>query len=349
MNVLRWDRLFAHVQVVILAGGLGTRLRPLTHARPKVLLPLLNRPMILHMVERLPATVDEVLLAASYKTEQLRAFFRSHDVGRRVEVVRERKALGTGGALKNLEDQLGDTFLAFNGDIVSSLPVPDLVAAHGQRGGVGTIALWEVDDPSGFGVVRMKGNRITKFVEKPTPEKAPSRLVNAGAYAFEREILELIDPGRPVSLEREVFPRAIRRGLYGFRFEGFWSDVGTRENFLRATEMLLREQGSEVSLGATIRPTATIRKPVAVGAGTTVAGKVGPVASVGRDCSIGEARLRDCVVFDRVTIADGAEVTGSLVGDGCRIGPRAVVRESILGDGARIRADAAVIGRRVRR
>jgi mannose-1-phosphate guanylyltransferase len=333
------------VQAVLLVGGLGTRLRPLTYGRPKALLPLLNKPTVLHLIERLPAAVDEVLLAANYLVDQLRDFFRANDVGRRVTIVKERKALGTGGALKNLEDRLTGTFLAFNGDIVSSLAVDELVAAHRRFGGVGTIALWEVDDPTAFGVVAMKGDRITRFVEKPAKGAAPSRLANGGAYVFEPEVLAAIPAGES-SLERDVFPKVLRRGLYGHRFFGYWSDVGTRENFLRATDLLLRDRGSDLSIRATIGPGATVVKPVAVASGTRIDGKVGPSVVLGRECTIGDARVRRSVLFDRVVVGDGAEVAGSIVGDGCRIGPRAVVTDTILGEGAVVRADEEVLGTR---
>jgi len=336
------------VQAVLIAGGLGTRLRPLTFARPKVLLPLINRPLVLHVLERLPARVDEVFVAANYRTEQIREFFAREDVGRRVEVVREKRRLGTGGCLKNLEDRLSGTFLAFNADVVSSLAVDDLLAAHRENGGVGTIALWEVADPTAFGVVALEGDRIRRFVEKPPKGEAPSNLVNAGAYVFESEILAAIPEGGPASLERDVFPGVLRKGLFGFRFSGYWSDVGTPENFLRATEILLRERGSEVSHQAHLAPTATPVKPLAVAAGSMLDGRVGPVVAIGRDCTIGKARLSHCVLFDRVTVADDARIEESLIGEGCRIGPRSLVQGSVLGDGVAIGADEEVIGKRVR-
>lgn len=336
------------MQAVLIAGGLGTRLRPLTLTRPKSLLPLVNRPLILHVLDRLPASVDAVLVAANYRTEQLREFFRQEDIGKRVEVIRERRPLGTAGCLKNLEDRLSGTFLAFNADVVSSLAVESLVAEHHRNGGLATIALAEVDDPSAYGVVAMKGDRITRFVEKPPNGEAPSNRINAGAYVFEPELLKAIPKGGPTSLERDVFPKVIRKGLFGFRFSGYWSDVGTLENFLRATEILLREQGSEVSQRAHFAPSATPVKPLAVGAGSSLDGRVGPVVTVGRNCVVGRARLSRCVLLDRVVVADDASITTSLVGDGCRIGPRAVVRDSILGDGVSVAADAQVVGKRVK-
>jgi mannose-1-phosphate guanylyltransferase len=336
------------VQAVLIAGGLGTRLRPLTFTRPKALIPLVNKPLLLHVIERLPAAVDEVLVAANYRTDQLRAFFANADVGRRVTIAREKRPLGTGGCLKNLEDRLSGTFLAFNADVVSSLAVPDLVAAHRRHGGIGTIALWEVEDPSAFGVVAMDGERVTKFVEKPPKGEAPSRLINAGAYVFEPEILAAIPDGGAASLERDVFPKILRKGLHGFRFSGYWSDVGTRENLIRATEILLRAQGSEVNRRAKVLPSARLTKPVAVAADATVGGEVGPVAVIGNGCVVMGARVSRSVLFDRASVGDGATVTGSILGEGSIVGPRALVRDSIVGDGAVVDPEMELVDARVK-
>lgn len=334
------------MQAVLIAGGLGTRLRPLTLTRPKALLPLLNRPMILHLLDRMPAFVDEVLVAANYRTEQLRAFFATEDVGRKVTVVREKRPLGTGGCLRNLAGRLSGTFLAFNGDVISSLPVADLVDAHRRAGGVGTIALWEVEDPSAYGVVSMDGDRITRFVEKPPKEEAPSKLANAGAYVLEPEALAAIPEG-VASLERDAFPALVKKGLHGFRFTGYWADAGTLEHFLRATEILLRAQGSEVNRLAKVLPSARITKPVAVAADAVVDGDLGPAAVVGARSVLGNARVVHSVLLDRVAVGDGASVSGSILGEGAIVGPRATVKDSVVADGAVVDPEAEVVGERV--
>ena len=336
------------MQAVLIAGGLGTRLRPLTFSRPKALIPLVNRPLVLHVLERLPADVDEVLIAANYRTEQLRAFFAKVDAGRPVTIVREKRPLGTAGCLRNLADRLSGTFLAFNADVVSSLAVPEIVAAHRRRGGVGTIALWEVEDPSAFGVVATDGDRITKFVEKPPRGGAPSNWINAGAYVLEPEILAAIPRDGPASLERDVFPKVLGKGLYGFRFSGYWSDVGTRENLIRATEILLRAHGGEVNRRAKVLPTAKITKPVAVAADATVDGDIGPVAVIGSGCVLAGARVSHSVLLDRARVGDGATVTGSVLGEDSVVGPRALVRDSIVGDGAVVDPEMELVDARVK-
>ncbi|HKZ63592.1 MAG TPA: NDP-sugar synthase [Thermoplasmata archaeon] len=336
------------MQAVLIAGGMGTRLRPLTLTRPKALLPLLNRPMILHLFERMPSFVDEVIVAGSHGVDKLRDFFAREDVGRPVEIVREKRPLGTGGCLKNLEDRIGGTFLALNADVVSSVALADLVAAHRRFGGVGAIALWEVEDPSAFGVVAMKGDRITKFVEKPGKGEAPSNLANAGAYALEPDVLAAMSEGDTISLERDVFPKLVRKGLYGFPFTGYWADAGTLEHFLHATEVLLLARGSEVSRRASILPAARLTKPLAVAADAQVGGDVGPVVTIGESCVVEDARIVRSVLLPNVTVARGARVEGSILGEGCRIGPRAVVRGSIVADRALVAENARVVDARVR-
>ncbi|MDX1534354.1 MAG: nucleotidyltransferase family protein, partial [Thermoplasmata archaeon] len=216
------------MQAVILAGGLGTRLRPITHTRPKALVPLLNRPMILHVLEALPAGVDEVIVAASYMVDALERFFDGRTEPRALSFVEEPEPLGTGGALRNLKGRLEGPFLALNGDVISSLDLEELVAEHAANGRIGTIALWEVDQPEAYGIVDVDGEgRIRRFLEKPGPDEVFSNWINAGAYVFEPVTLDRIPAGRPVSLEREIFPAILPEGLYGFPFEGYWSDAGT--------------------------------------------------------------------------------------------------------------------------
>lgn len=339
------------MQAVILAGGLGTRLRPLTYTRPKALVPLLNRPMILHLLGLLPEAVDRVVVAASFMVEALEAFFDAHPVDRAVTIVQEEEPLGTGGALKNVEGHLDGTFLALNGDVVTSLDLQALLAYHRTKGGVGTLALWEVEDPRAYGVVGVDGEgRVERFQEKPTPEEAVSRLANAGVYVLEPAVLDLIPTGRPVSLERETFPRAVEEGLYGMPFEGYWSDAGTLESYLAATRMLLGAQGGHLDESALVDREAGILDPIAVGAGTLLEGGiVGPFVSVGRRCRVTGAKLSNAVLLDGVTVGEGALVEESLVGAEVTIGPDCRLQGCIVGDGAVTEKGAKLVGVRVTR
>jgi mannose-1-phosphate guanylyltransferase len=326
------------MQAVILAGGLGTRLRPITYARPKALVPLLNRPMILHVLDSLPPAVDEVIIAASYMIEALEAFFAAREGSQRILLVEEAEPLGTGGALRNLKGTVEGTFLALNGDVLSSLDLGQLVAHHRTKGGLGTLALWEVADPEPYGIVDVDGEgRIQRFLEKPSPDEVFSHWINAGAYVLEEGILDLIPEGRPVSMEREVFPVALAQGLYGLFFEGFWSDAGTLEQYLAATRMLLEQPGmgivkEEDIEGEVVPPVAIPRSTVVLG------GSVGPYVSLGEGCRITGAHLSSSVLLDEVVVGEGTVVVDSLVGDGVTIEQEALVRGCIVGDGARIPA-----------
>src|SRR2546427_3696945 len=157
------------MQLVIIAGGFGTRLRPLTLNRPKALVPLVDRPQIVYTLDSLPAMCDEVIIAVNYGFEQMREFFRTHEFGVEVRVVEEAKPLGTAGAIKNPQPHVHGTFAAYNGDVVDTIELDRFVEAHHKGRGIGTIAVWPVDDPSAFGVVATEDGRITRFVEKPRP------------------------------------------------------------------------------------------------------------------------------------------------------------------------------------
>lgn len=330
------------MQLVIIAGGLGTRLRPLTYGRPKALVPLLNRPQVLHLLDRIPPFIDEILLAVNYKFEEVRAFFRAAALGREVIVVHEPVPLGTGGALKNVASKIDGTFAAFNGDVIDTLDVAELVRFHASRTRRGTITVAPVEDPSAFGVVAVDGDRAVRFVEKPPKGEAPSNLVNTGRYVFEPDVLDLIEPGREVSLEREVFPRLVKEGLTVFRHDGEWSDAGTRTSYLQAQALLLRSSGGSVAATADVAR-ATIRRPVLVADGAFVEATLGPNAVLGRGCRIGRSRIEDAALFDGVSVDDKAVVSGSIVGEGASIGEAATVRDSIVGDGVRVAPHATIV------
>ncbi len=323
------------MQAVILAGGLGTRLRPLTRSRPKALVPLLNRPMILHALDALPAMVDEVIIAASYMVDALERFFSGRREGRRITFVEEEEPLGTGGALRNLEGTLQGRFLVLNVDVISSVKLEGLVATHEAKGGIGTLALWEVAQPEAYGIVDFdEEGRVHRFLEKPAPDEVFSHWINAGAYVFEETLLDRIPAGRPVSLEREIFPAVLSEGLYGLPFEGYWSDAGTLGQYLDATRILLdRQTGSEEAPEAQ----EGVIPPVAIDPSAQVTGgSVGPYVTIGPDSRVMEAHLSRSALLERVAVEQGAAVLDSLIGAGATIGRDALVRECIIGEGASV-------------
>jgi len=318
------------MKAVILAGGLGTRLRPLTYAVPKALVPLCGKPLISHIVDSMPTCIDTVLIAVNYMRDALESYFRGLDLPREITMVEELEPLGTGGALKNVGKHLDDTFVAFNGDVVSSIDLDAMVRFHNSSSGIGTIALWQVEDPSAFGAVALgEDSRIVKFQEKPPKGQALSNLVNAGAYVFEPDILDWIGSGN-VSLEREVFPQILTRGLYGHRFEGYWVDCGTRENFLRAQRVLM-EGGRHLMSNTELVGASRVIGPNYLDGVRCLSGRIGPYVSAHRGVVIKEeSEVSDSILMEGVILERGSRVKGSIVGPGVTIAPSETATDSIL-------------------
>lgn len=322
------------MQAVVLAGGLGTRLRPLTLTRPKPLLPLANVAMIDRVIARLPKEVTQAIVAVNYMADRIEAHLREHPPPVETVVVSEPEPLGTGGAIKNCARRLTDTFLVRNADVYDSLDIARVVAFHREEKALATISLWPVDNPEHFGVVALKGRRITAFLEKPPRQEAPSKLINAGTYVLEPEVLDLIPPGRKVSLEAEIYPTLVptTRGMRGFEFEGHWSDLGRPETYLEAHRHALQ----------------SVPGNVAIGDDAVVEGRLEPWCAVGERCRIEKgARVFEAVLLPGVKLARGAHVLGSLVGERCEVGAGAGVMSSVLGDGVKVKAGARIVGQEV--
>jgi mannose-1-phosphate guanylyltransferase len=340
------------VQALILVGGEGTRLRPLTSTVPKPVVPLVDRPFIAFMLDWLRGHgVDDVVLSCGHG----RLADGVRDVlgdgsgsGLRLRYVVEPEPLGTGGALKYAEDLLERRFLMLNGDVLTDIDLTAQLAQHERTGARGTLALTPVEDPSNYGLVRTsEDSAVTGFVEKPSADQIDTNRISAGAYVLERSVLELLEPGRPASIERDVFPRLVGAGLYGYLADGYWLDIGTPERYLTGTfDILDGTVATSVSLdgadagegrivapvlvgpdcrigaGARVGGRVVLREGVSVGAGTTIERAVVlEGASIGAHCS-----LHDCIVGRGVTIADGCVVDGlSVLGEGVSVGAGNVV------------------------
>jgi len=318
------------MKAVLLVGGMGTRLRPLTYRIPKPLVPVMGKPLIMHVIDSIPSEVDEVIVPIGYKRDVMEEYLKAHPPGRRITLVDEPEPLGTGGAVKNVEDLIDGQFLVINGDVITSLDVASFVKFHRAKGGIASISLWPVDDPSPFGVAQLDSeSRITRFQEKPKREEAFSNLINAGAYALEREVLDLIGEGF-VSMEREVFPKLLDKGMYGYEFDGHWVDCGTRENLLNAFRTLMRQDTkvsrNSVSEGAKIVGPSVIEDEAVVagatiGPNTYVSSRcvVGPLTSINgsvlyEDVRVGaRCRISDSIIDQGVSIPDGAEVASQII------------------------------------
>jgi len=333
------------LKAVILAGGFGTRLRPLTCTRPKILFPIGNRPLLDWTLEGLARSgVEEVILTVNYMAETFMQRYGEFSHGLRIRYSREKRPLKTGGPIKRAEELIGheEAFLALNGDVFTNLDYRRLVESHRRSGATATIALYRVDDPSRYGVVELaEDGRVMRFVEKPPPEAAPSNLVNAGIYVLSPEIFGYIPEGRPVSIEHEVFPRLARDGrLYGYEFEGLWVDIGLPEDYLEANRLFLDTYAKGGWLGKDVHlePDVEIVQPVLIGNGVTIGGKskIGPYVVIGDHTSIGQGVcITNSIIFADAVVADFTSIRGAIIGENAIIGRWVKIEDRcIVGDHA---------------
>jgi mannose-1-phosphate guanylyltransferase len=336
------------VQAVILVGGEGTRLRPLTSTVPKPVVPLVDRPLMGYMLEWLKGHgVEDVVMLMGYMATALRNVLGDGSAyGMRIRYVEEPEPRGTGGALRFAESLLDERFVMLNGDVLTDLDLSAQIAQHERTGARGTLALVPVEDPSAYGLVRLNDDRsVIEFVEKPSPDAIDTNLISAGAYVLERDVVDLIESDRNVSIEREIWPQLVGEGLYAYPHAAYWLDIGTPERYLEATFDIL-EGTVRTAVGERLGDTFT-----AIEEGCRVDGRVVPPAVIGRGVQIDTgAHVGSLAVLgDGVTVGEGAIIERSVVMQGTEIGPGCVLRGCIVSAGARIGArshvlDGAVIG-----
>ena len=329
------------MKAVVLAGGYATRLRPISYALPKLLFPVLGKPMIYKTLELLQSIgVDEVTLAVNYMAEKLRAEVGSIYNGMIVNYSLETETLGTAGPIKlaSTTTHLDQTFLAMNGDVIAQIDLKEMIKQHAKTGAQITDALHEVKNPERFGVVQLDAeNRIQRFVEKPPKNQAPSHLVNAGIYIIEPDVLRMIPDGRKVSLEREIFPTIVNQGkLVGFPFPGDWFDIGDLTDYRKANVALLEEVASE-SAGkvgkANSATTYSIRKPIFLGENAKIGDGVvlGPAAIIGKSNTIQRGtRISKSILFDRINVGERTVIAGSIIASDVIVGKRVKIDQGCL-------------------
>jgi mannose-1-phosphate guanylyltransferase len=348
------------VQALILAGGEGTRLRPLTSSVPKPVVPLAGRPFISYMIEWLRRHgVDEAILSCGFMADGVRAVLGDGDrLGVRLRYVEEPRPLGTGGALKLAEDLLEDRFVMVNGDQLTDIDLTAQLRQHERTGARATLALIAVADPSAYGLVRRRDDlTVSGFLEKPNADEIDTDLVNAGVYVLARSVLsEMAPAGTRISIERDVFPRLVDHGLFGYEASGYWMDIGTPERYLQATyDILDGEITTEVSrsltasggvlwdgadgpdgagVGGSVHAPAVIGPGCAIGPGATVAGRT----VLGAGVTLGPgAHIDSSVLLDEVRIGARSRITGSIVGPGVHVGDDCRIDgETVLGAGVKV-------------
>ena len=329
----------------MLLGGEGTRLRPLTYTTPKQLLPVAEVPLIERVLTQLAGHgVDEAILSLGYRPDAfIDAYPEGVACGVRLLYAVEPEPLDTAGAVRFSADadDLDETFLVVNGDVLTDLDVTALVAFHRSHGALATIALTAVEDPSRFGVVPTdEEGRVVTFVEKPPAAEAPTNRVNAGTYVLEPEVLERIPLGGRVSIERETFPGLVTEGAVFARYDpGYWLDTGTPEAYLAANADMLN--------GRRARPPAPGAEPVADGVWRlghpVLEGVVRPASLVGDGAVVAaRATVASSVIGAGCRVGPGASIEGSVLLPGAQIGERAVVRGSIVGRGAVVGRDCVL-------
>jgi mannose-1-phosphate guanylyltransferase len=339
------------LKAVILAGGFGTRLRPLSCTRPKILFPIANKPLLQLTFERLARnSIKDVVMAVFYQTE---VYIKQHRVPRYgVHVTYShdplRMPLGTGGSIKRAEKQIGhgEPFIVLNGDIFADVNYAELLEAHLEKDAVATIALHRVDDPSRYGVAELaKNNQIIQFIEKPSPGTAPTDLINAGVYVLNTEIFGHIPEGRAVSIEREIFPKlAHANTLYGHVFKGLWMDIGKPEDYLEINRKMLASipQSQEGRFGKNIE----FRKPWAIDKDVRIGEKsvLGPYVVVGKGVTIGKnVHIQESIIFPGTVVSDFSSIDGALIGEGVTVGEKTKIEKGcIIGDHARIRDNVSL-------
>ncbi|MFH8574114.1 sugar phosphate nucleotidyltransferase [Streptomyces sp. NPDC017993] len=337
-------------EAILLVGGKGTRLRPLTVHTPKPMVPAAGVPFLTHQLARARAAgVEHIVLATSYLAEVFEPYFGDgSSLGLHLEYVTEEEPLGTGGAIRNVASRLrsapGDPVLIFNGDILTGLDIEALVDTHRTTGADVSLHLTRVEDPRAFGLVPTDDTgRVTAFLEKPqTPEEIVTDQINAGAYVFNRSVIDSIPADRPVSVERETFPGLLADGahLQGMVDSTYWLDLGTPQAFVRGSaDLVLGRAPSPAVPGRCgdrlVLETAEVAPDAKLTGGTVVCART----TVGAG-----TRIEGSAVLEGAVIEPGARIQDSLIGAGAHIGARTVLDGAVIGDGARIGADNELRG-----
>jgi mannose-1-phosphate guanylyltransferase len=339
------------MQAVILVGGQGTRLRPITYDVPKALVPLRNRPFIGYMLDFLRSGgLDGAVLSLGYLPTPIQEYLAECDLnGFSVNYAVEDSTLGTAGGIKNASRYIeGDgPVVAVNGDVLSGMDLKSIIEKHKSSGVLATITLTSVEDPTAYGLVEVDHDMVVhRFIEKPAADEVTTSLVNAGIYVLEPEVLEMIPPHREVSIEREIFPELQAMGrLRAYISGSYWRDIGTPRSYLAASHDVLSgavgnregfeflDVDSSTRVGKNVRmlPPVSVAAACEIGEGATIGGR----SALGRGCRVGEgAVVEGSILLEGAEIESGAIVRGSIVGKGARVGENAIVRGlAVLGAG----------------
>ncbi len=335
------------MNAVVLVGGGGTRLRPLTYAVPKPLIPVLNRPLITHLLDNLRRHgVTRVVMAASASDKRIEeALGDGSSLGLHLEYAYEAEPLGSGLAVKQAAARLDGPFFVCNGDVLADVNLTEMAWRHRERGATMSIFVAAVTDPGSFGIADLDpDDRIVRFTEKPAPGQTSSRWANAGTWLFEHEVLDHIpDEKMDGSIERLVMPSLIAdNGLVlGYPSDAYWMDVGTPERYLTVhSDLLAAHDAYETGAGCEIWPDAQIGPRVVLGSSCRIGGnvKIDGASVLGDDCIVRDnTTIGSSVLWKGVKVGSGAVIRNSIIGDGCLIGDGCVLEDAVLANGAGVK------------
>ncbi|MDR0523325.1 MAG: NDP-sugar synthase [Candidatus Methanoplasma sp.] len=324
-------------QAVILVGGKGTRLLPLTERRPKPALPVLDKPCLRYLIDSLAAAgAEEIILACGYRSDVLEeAIGDGSGSGASITYSYEDEPLGTCGAVKMMEDRLDDVFFMANGDVFADIAAAAEAEAHFASGAKVTLALATVKNPCEYGIARLAGDgRILEFKEKPKPEEAFSNVVNAGVYVVDRSVLSRVPKGAFFDFSKDLLPILMSEGerIQGYALSGYWRDVGRPSDLLGANLQMAGELYGDFSWSGKRTESTTIVRPFYLGEGSTVTGSDVNAAVILGGCSVRDSRIVKSMVMGGCE-ASSAKIENSIIGEGCRIGAGARIENSVLADG----------------
>jgi mannose-1-phosphate guanylyltransferase len=340
------------MQAVILVGGQGTRLRPLTLTVPKPMLPLMNRPFLEFQIDLCRRHgIKDIILSTAYKPEVFEDYFGDGSrFGVKLTCVTEDEPLDTCGAVKNVERYIDDTFLVFNGDVLTDLDLTSLISFHREKGGKATLYLTRVEDPTAYGLVPLdRRGRISEFLEKPSWDQVITDLINAGTYVLEPGLLDRVPDGECFSFERQLFPGLLedRIAMYGFPSDAYWMDIGTPAKYLQAHYDILARRMPFDFDGEEIRPSVWAGEAVELSPEAAVFGPtlIGPACRIEAHATISS----NCVLGPGCEVGEGAHLEGAVLHEGCRAGAESVLRQCVLAAGVSIGekvhvSDQAVLG-----
>lgn len=336
---------------LILAGGKGTRLRPLTLHTPKPIVPVANRPFLFYQLDLMKsAGIGEIILSLSYQPRKIEDLLKDGaDFGLLVRYAVESAPLGTAGAFKNAEAWIDSPTVVFNGDVLTGLDLPSVIETHKSTGSIATLVLTEVEDPTAYGLVECDGEgRIRRFLEKPGMDEVTCRTINAGVYILEPEVLEHIPAGQPFSFERELFPNLLKanRPMFGVVTPEYWIDIGTPGKYLQVHRDILTgrfqfagvtgQQGSGgANANAGVDARSIVAESVTIGSGARIESSV-----IGENCRIdSDVRIVDSVIWSGNTIDREAQIEGSILGRGCYVGHAVVLGPGTILGGKSVLTD----------